>query len=93
MGRAGDDEILSRYTRSSSDDGVGICSSAAALVIAIFVRRYVEAPEWFVGASIVIGPMRCAGWVLWFVRAVPRSRTSVLPVALEHTSIIKMNHS
>ena len=49
VGRGGDNEILSRYTHSSSIDGVGFCSSAAALVIAIFMRRYVEAPEWFVG--------------------------------------------
>lgn len=90
--RARDDEILSRYTHSSSIDG-GICSSAAALVIAVFVRRYVEAPEWFIGASIAVGPMRCAGQVFRFVRAVPRSRTLVFPVALEHTSILNMSCS
>ena len=92
VGRGGDNEILSRYTHSSSIDGGGDLLNAAALVIAVFVRRYVEAPEWFIGASIVVGPMRCAGQVFRFVRAVPRSRTLVFPVALEHTSILNMNY-
>ena len=77
---------------------MGICSSAAALVIAVFMRRYVEAPEWFIGASIAVGPMRRAGLMRRLPvvedRAGCASLTYLgLTVALEHTSIIKMNYS
>lgn len=90
LGGVGDDLHLRRCTHSSSIDGVGVCSSAAALVIAVFMRRYVEAPEWFVGRrswSVLCG----AGFS---VRAGCASLTYLgLPVALEHTSIVKMNYS